>query len=226
MRVLITEDDRHLSEALTQILSEAGYETVPALDGYEGLELASGSSFDVMILDIMLPGLNGFEVLSEIRKQDRHLPILMLTARNQVPDKVKALDGGADDYLTKPFIPEELLARLRALTRRSGENALVVYRFGDIELDADNHELRCGEKKVMPGYKEFELLRYLILNSRMITSKEILLTKVWGADAEVDENSVEAYISFLRKKLAYIGSAVTIRTVRKVGYQLEERSEQ
>lgn len=226
MRVLVVEDDKRLSEALSQILTEAGYETVTALNGYTGLELAVTSVFDAMILDIMLPGLSGFEVLTELRKQDRHLPVIMLTARNQVPDKVRAFDSGADDYLTKPFVPEELLARIRAHTRRNGEGALVTYRFGDIELDEDNHELKCGGRKVVPGYKEFEILKCLILNRNMIVSKEILLSRVWGADTEVDDNSVEAYISFIRKKLAFIGSAVAVRTVRKVGYQLEVKNDQ
>ena len=224
MKILIVEDDIRLSEALTQILTEAGYTSVPARDGYEGMRLATSDVFDAMILDIMLPGLSGFEVLSEIRKQDRHLPILMLTARNQITDKVKALDGGADDYLTKPFIPEELLARIRAMTRRSSEESLVVYRFGDIELDADNRELRCGDKKVVPGYKEFEILKFLIMNSKMIVSKEMLISRVWGPDSEAYDNNVEAYISFIRKKLLYIESKVVINTVRKVGYQLGEKN--
>lgn len=220
MRVLIVEDDKHLSEALTQIFTEADYDSVATSDGYEGLNLATTDVFDAMILDIMLPGLNGFEVLTEIRKQNRNLPIIMLTARNQVLDKVNAFDSGADDYLTKPFIPEELLARIRAMTRRSGEGSLLVYHYGDIELNEDNHELRCGDKKVVPGYKEFELLKYLIINEKMIVSKEMLINRIWGVDSDADDNNVEAYISFIRKKLSHIGSRVVINTIRKVGYQL------
>lgn len=222
MKVLIVEDDIRLADALEQILGEAGYETHAAHDGDTGLFDAMSSDYDVIVLDIMLPGRDGFEIIRSVRTQDRHTPIIMLTARDQVNDKIRALDCGADDYMTKPFVPEELMARLRALTRRSTDEFSNSIVLENTELNLDTHMLCCGDKSIHLGYKEFEILRLLFNNPKIYLSKESIINKVWGNESDAEDNNVEAYISFLRKKLAHIGSELTIASVRKVGYRPEK----
>ena len=178
--------------------------------------------YDVVVLDVMMPGMDGFEVVRQLRREHCAVPVLMLTAKSELIDKVHGLDMGADDYMTKPFAPEELLARVRALSRRQGDVALERMEFGDAALDLNTCDLSCGERSVHLGYKEFEILRILMANPRVLVPKEDLIVKVWGADSEAVDNNVEAYISFLRKKLAFVGAHVTITARRKVGYRLEE----
>ena len=189
--------------------------------GTDGLEYARSGQYDAVVLDVMLPGLDGFGVVRTMRRENIATPVLMLTARDDVRDKVTGLDCGADDYMTKPFQPEELLARLRALTRRRGEVALEQLAWQDLTLDLTNYELRCGERRVRLGFKEFEVLRLLLEHPGMVVPKETLLTRVWGAESDAEDNNAEAYISFLRKKLHFLGSRVGIATLRKVGYRLE-----
>ncbi|MTM67294.1 response regulator, partial [Turicibacter sanguinis] len=172
------------------------------------------------ILDIMLPKLNGFDILKMCRQDKIKTPILFLTAKDEIADKVRGLDLGADDYLTKPFATEELLARIRVLLRRQGEITTDTLRFHDAELNLSTYELSCGVKSVKLGLKEFNILNYLFSNGNQIVTKELLIEKVWGFDADVEYNNVEVYISFLRKKLSFIKSNVIIRTVRGVGYCL------
>ena len=198
----MVEDERRLSDALVQILTEAKYQAEAVYNGDDGLSYALSGLYDVVVLDVMMPGMDGFEVVRQLRREHCAVPVLMLTAKSELIDKVHGLDMGADDYMTKPFAPEELLARVRALSRRQGDVALERMKFGDAALDLNTCALSCGE--------------------RMLVPKEDLIVKVWGADSEAVDNNVEAYISFLRKKLAFVGAHVTITARRKVGYRLEE----
>lgn len=222
MRILIVEDEVHLAEALTQILKKNNYSVDAAHDGEVGLDNALSNIYDVIILDIMLPKVDGITILKEIRKERISTPVILLTARGEITDRVIGLDSGADDYLAKPFATEELLARIRALSRRKGEvlpsNTL---KFGDFELNTATLKLSRDSKEVKLILKESELLELLISRKNSATSKEIIIEKLWGFDAEVEHNNVEVYISFLRKKLTHLSSEVIINTVRGVGYILE-----
>lgn len=222
MQILIVEDDVRLASALASILSDNGYLTDVVYDGESGLDYAQSDLYDVVILDVMLPKRDGFSVVEQMRRRNISTPVLMLTARSTVPDKIEGLDSGADDYMTKPFSPAELLAHLRALTRRQGQVVFERLEMGDLALNLESHDLACGEKSINLSFKEFEILRILMANRGQIVSKEQLIAKVWGVDSTAMDNNVEAYVSFLRKKLKFLGSAVRIETVRKVGYHLVE----
>ncbi len=222
MQVLIVEDEKRLADALAQIMREARYQADVAYDGDDGLYYAGNGTYDVIVLDVMLPGKNGFEIATALRRKGIHVPIIMLTARDDVRDKISGLDSGADDYMTKPFVPEELLARIRALTRRQGEVVFEEASFGDLKLNLSTCDLTCGAKTIHLGFKEFEILRILMANPKILISKDTLIEKVWGADSDAEDNNVEAYISFLRKKLHFLNSRVTVSAVRRVGYHLEE----
>lgn len=221
MRVLIVEDEVRLAEALGQIMEEQRYLADLTYNGPDGLEYALTGQYDVVVLDVMLPGMDGLEVARRLREAKISTPVLMLTARDEVPDKVAGLDCGADDYMTKPFASDELLARIRALSRRQGEVQGQVLTFSDLSLDLGTRTLGCEDRTVRLGFKEFEVLRLLIAYPKMVVPKEEIITKVWGAESDAEDNNVEVYVSFLRKKLLFLGSNVTIRTVRKVGYYLE-----
>ena len=222
MKILVVEDEKRLAEALCQILMEEKYMVDTVADGAEGLHYAAGGSYDAVILDVMLPLMNGFEVVKKLRESKISTPVLMLTAKDEIYDKVHGLDCGADDYMTKPFSPDELLARLRALLRRQGEIILDELAYSDLTLSISTNTLHCGAKSVHLGFKEFEILRILMTYPNMITPKEDLISKVWGAESGAEDNNVEAYISFLRKKFFFLRSKVGVQTIRKVGYRLEE----
>jgi two-component system, OmpR family, response regulator ArlR len=223
MRILVVEDELHLAEALTQILKKNNYTVDTVNDGEAGLDNALSNIYDLIILDIMLPKMDGISILKEIRKEGLGVPVILLTAKGEISDKVAGLDSGADDYLPKPFAAEELLARIRALSRRKGEvfadNNLT---FGDIELNISTLKLTKGSKEVKLILKESQLLELLITRKNSASSKELIIEKLWGFDAEVEHNHVEVYISFLRKKLLFLNSRVIINTVRGVGYILGE----
>ena len=221
MRVLIVEDERRLAEALGQITAEQRYQADVVYDGADGLDYGLTEQYDVIILDVMLPKPDGFEVASRLRHAHVSTPILMLTARDELPDKIAGLDRGADDYMTKPFDIGELLARVRALTRRQGEVIGEQLTAGDLTLELSTRSLRGGEKSVRLGFKEFDVLRQLMVHPRAVVPKEDIIARVWGLDSEAEDNNVEVYISFLRKKLVFLESRVSIGTVRKVGYYLE-----
>ena len=221
MNVLVVEDERNLADAIVKILSDASFNAEAVYDGKSGLTSALSGLYDAVVLDVMLPGMDGNEVVHEMRRQGSSVPVLMLTARTSTADKVEGLDSGADDYMTKPFEAAELLARLRALTRRKGDVIIDELTFADLTLDLTTHELSCGNRSVHLSGKEFEVMRLLMTSNARVVSKQDLLTHVWGADAEASENSVEAYVSFLRKKLAHVGSTVQITTLRMLGYRLE-----
>ena len=221
MNVLVVEDERNLADAIVRILEGASYNAEAVYDGKAGLRSALSNVYDAVVLDVMLPGMDGYEVVHEMRRQGVATPVLLLTARTSTADKVEGLDSGADDYMTKPFEAPELLARLRALTRRRGDVMLDEISFGDIKLDLATHDLSCGEESVHLSGKEFEVMSILMSSTTRVVSKQDLLVRVWGADAEASENSVEAYVSFLRKKLTHVGSSVQITTLRMLGYRLE-----
>ena len=221
MTVLVVEDETGLAEAVGAILRKEKYNVDIANDGKKGLELALSGDYDCIILDIMLPEMNGLDVLSYLRVKEIDTPVLLLTARSETDDKIKGLDCGADDYMTKPFSTGELLARVRAMTRRRNAAPDINPKYGDITLDLKKGELICGSGAVVLGRKEFQMLEMLISNSGQIITKEQFVTKIWGSDDENEYNNVEVYISFLRKKLAMLHSKVQIKTRRGIGYCLE-----
>lgn len=223
MKILLVEDERRLGESLQAILENEGYAVDLVLDGEEGLAYAQSGVYDLLILDIMLPGMSGLDILSAMRAEKDLVPVLMLTARDQRGDKVTGLDRGADDYVTKPFDTEELLARVRALNRRAmGQTETGGVELGNLVFRSDTYEIRCGNRSMSVTQKEGELLEFLLRNRGSILSKEQILEKVWGFDSTAEYNHVEVYISFLRKKIAELEANVHIRTVRGVGYQIEE----
>ncbi|MCH4184960.1 MAG: response regulator transcription factor [Eggerthellaceae bacterium] len=221
MQILIVEDDIHLAEALARILTNAHCHTDVVHDGESGLSYAENGSYDVVVLDVMLPKMDGFQVVSTLRKHKKTVPVLMLTARDAIGDRVGGLDSGADDYMTKPFAPAELLARIRSLSRRKNDIVFDTLTYGNTTLEVSSYELSTSANSIHLGYKEFAVLKILMSNPTCVTSKETLINKVWGVDSTAADNNVEAYISFLRKKLAFIESNVHITTLRKVGYRLE-----
>lgn len=221
MRVLIVEDEVRLAEALGQIMEEQKYAVDIVYDGQDGLDYGRSGQYDVIVLDVMLPKRDGFEVVKMLRDEKIATPVILLTARDEISDKVTGLDCGADDYMTKPFAPEELLARVRALSRRQGDVVLEELEFDDLKLNLSTYTLHRGAKSIHLGFKEFEVLKLLMSNPKMVMPKEEIIIKIWGTDSSAEDNNVEAYISFLRKKFFFLGSRVTIGTVRKVGYKLE-----
>jgi len=224
MRVLIVEDEVRLAEGLAQIMAEQRYQVDSVHNGADGLDYALSGQYEVIVLDVMLPRLDGFEVARRLRAAHVSTPILMLTAKDEILDKVVGLDCGADDYMTKPFAADELLARLRALTRRQGEVITEELSFSDLVLHLSTRCLSVGARSIRLGFKEFEISRILLSNPKSVVPKEDIIIKVWGADSEAEDNNVEVYISFLRKKLTFLESLVTIGTARKVGYYLEDSS--
>lgn len=224
MRILIIEDEVRLAATLADMIADVGDSADIAHDGEAGLDCALTGIYDAIVLDVMLPRLDGFEVLVRLRAQGVHTPVLMLTARSELEDRVRGLNLGADYYLTKPFENAEFLACVRAVARRQGDIVPDELHFGDLTLTPSRRELRCGERTLTLNGKELEVLRLLMRNARQITPKETLLLKVWGYDSTAVDNNVEAYISFLRKKLALLSSRVVISVVRRLGYQLEEKA--
>ncbi len=220
LKILIIEDEHTLADSLKLILQAKGFEAEAVYDGESGEEYALLDIYDLIILDIMLPKKNGYQVAKSIRKKHISVPILMLTAKSDIEDKVQGLDSGADYYLTKPFDSRELLACVNALLRRQGTqiNELV---FGNTHLDIESASLACGENSIRLSAREFEVMRLLMTSREKHISKESLLTKVWGYDSNAVENHVEVYVGFLRKKLTSIGSDIRIEAVRRLGYHLE-----
>lgn len=222
MRVLIVEDEQRLARTLADLMEQHHYSADVCNDGESGLDNALTGIYDVIILDLMLPKLNGLKIAQKVRAEGIHTPILMLTARTELGDRVNGLDSGADYYLTKPFHSEELLACIRAITRRQndvGENYTL--RFGDLSLELSSCLLSCAERSVRLSRKEFEIMTKLISNGDHVVTKETLLLTVWGYESDAEDNNVEVYISFLRKKLKHLKSHVKIKTLRMLGYHLE-----
>ncbi len=223
MRVLVIEDEKRLAATLGDLLEMDGYNADLCYDGESGLDNALTGIYDVILLDMMLPKKDGLTVLRELRQAGNATPVLMLTARSELSDRVAGLDSGADYYLTKPFEPRELLACVRALTRRQPElRTPDSLQFGDLKLDKSTFTLVCGSRSVRLSRKEFDMMELLILNCSQVLTKETLLVKIWGYESDAEDNNVEVYISFLRKKLEHLHSTVRIRTIRMVGYCLEQ----
>ena len=226
MRILIVEDEVRLAQTLADLLKRQGYTADVCHDGVSGLDNAASDIYDLVLLDAMLPGMDGFSLLRELRSGGHTVPVLMLTARSDVTDKVHGLDSGADYYLTKPFEPQELLACIRLLLRRRGndvrqDDSLV---YGDLHLESGTFQLTCQERFVRLSRREYDLIELLMRNGGQIVTKEQLLLKVWGYDSDAEDNNVEVYISFLRRKLTHLHSSVRIKTIRMVGYCLEVES--
>ncbi len=228
MRILLIEDEKPMAQALSEILRTEQYETDTFLDGVEGNEAALSGIYDLIILDVMLPGKNGYAIAKDVRSAGLKTPILMLTARTGTDDKVEGLDSGADDYLTKPFETKELLARIRALIRRgefdmSDEKGDIVS--GKLRLSKDTLMLAntANSTEIRLSEKEYHIMEYLMLNKGKIISKENLALKIWGYENETEYNNVEVYISFTRKKLKFVGSDMEIKAVRGIGYELRQK---
>ena len=221
MQILIAEDERALSNALKKLLEQRGYFVDAVYDGPDAVEYARSVSYSLIILDVMLPGLDGFGVVQALRREGIGTPILMLTARTSTPDKVQGLNSGADDYMTKPFDTEELLARVGALTRRTGDVVVDTVRYADLTLELGSARLLCGNDSVQLSRKEFAVLRTFLFNPTMTIGTDTLIANAWGMDSDATDNNVEVYISFLRKKLKYLGSRVAIRKLQRIGYRLE-----
>ena len=221
MRLLLVEDDKSLGGFVRQGLREAGHEVDWETDGQTGLREALTGRHDLFILDVMLPGMDGLEVLAELRQRDVRTPVLLLTALDAVDDRVRGLDQGADDYLTKPFVFSELLARIRALLRRPPLDVEPVLRVGDLELDIVRHEVRRDEQRIELSRREFSLLEFFMRNAGQLLTRSQLAERVWGFDFFHDSNVVEVYVGYLRRKLDGPGSLTRIRTVRGMGYILD-----
>ena len=221
MQILIVEDEVLLAKSLQEILEDSGHEVSLAYDGQEGLELARSTPFDLLILDLMLPKLNGFQVARTLRKERNGIAILMLTAKSDILDRVEGLDSGADYYLTKPFDKRELLACINALLRRQGKEVNQI-SFGNTALDLDSSELICGENTIRLSSKEFQMMKLLLSEGKNNITKNTFLEKIWGYESDATENNVEVYIGFLRKKLKSLSSDISIVASRGLGYHMEE----
>ncbi len=220
MKILIIEDERLLAKSLCDLLESKGFETEAVYDGKSGREYAELGIYDLLILDVMMPEMDGYEVARRVRAHRCATPILMLTAKSGLEDRIEGLNAGADYYLTKPFDSRELLACVNALLRRQGAQVNEL-KFGNTSLDLESGKLICGEKSVRLSAREFEIMRFLMQARENNVSKEALLTKVWGYDSNAVENHVEVYVGFLRKKLMSIGSDIRIEAIRRLGYHLE-----
>ena len=221
MRILIVEDERQLSDVLAVLLKQNRYDVDTVFNGIDGEDYAKTGIYDAVILDIMLPGKNGIDVLRSLRKQGSSTPVLLLSAKSEIEDKIVGLDNGADDYLAKPFASGELLARLRAITRRGSEYLGDLLEAGNTSLDKNTYQLSAAKGTVALASKEYQIMEMLLANYRQIIPKERFFEKIWGYDSLAEYNSIEVYISFVRKKLAAIGSDLQIKAVRNVGYYIE-----
>lgn len=222
MKILVVEDETQLADALSEILKRHRYAVDTVYNGIDGLDNALTDIYDCIVLDIMLPGMNGIEILRNIRNEKISTPVILLTARSEVEDKINGLDCGADDYLTKPFVTGELLARIRALTRRKGEivdDSKLSYC--GLILNKDSCSMTYNENDVKLSLKEYQIMEMLMTNPKRILPKERIIEKIWGFESDVEYNNIEVYISFLRKKLSAIGTDIKIKTARGIGYSIE-----
>ena len=223
MRVLLVEDEKPLSAAVCKLLRQEHFEVDPVYTGPDGLDAALDDIYDAVILDVMLPGMDGFAILREMRRQGKRTPVLMLTARGAVEDRVQGLESGADYYLPKPFQTSELVACLHAITRRRAETPVMALSWGGIRLNQGDARLECEAtgQSVKLGAKEYQLLECFLRNPGQILGREQLIERVWGYEGDAEYNNLEVYISFVRKKLAFVGANVRIRAARGLGYSME-----
>ena len=220
MKILVIEDEKLLADSIQALLTKKGFDVEAVYDGERGAEYAELGIYDLLILDVMMPKMNGYEVARKIRAERCGTPILMLTAKSDVEDRIMGLNAGADYYLTKPFDSRELLACINALLRRQGSQVDEVV-YGNTSLDLSSGTLVCGTDSVRLSAKEFDIMRFLLQSGEKNLSKEVLLARVWGYDSDAVENNVEVYVGFLRKKLKSIGSNISIEAIRRMGYHLE-----
>ena len=220
MKVLVVEDEKLLADSIQALLQRRGFQVEAVYDGITGAEYALTGIYDLLILDVMMPGLDGYQVARKVRSSRCATPILMLTAKSALEDRIEGLNAGADYYLTKPFDSRELLACINALLRRQGGQVNEL-TYGNTALDLSSSTLVCGEKSVRLSAREFDVMRFLLQSKEQILSKEVVLAKVWGYDSNAVENHVEVYVGFLRKKLKAIGSNIRIEAIRRLGYHLE-----
>lgn len=221
MRLLLAEDEKALSNALVEILKHNNYSVDAVYDGQSAIDYIETGLYDAVILDIMMPEVDGISVLKAIRKQGIATPVLMLTAKSETEDKVHGLDSGADDYLTKPFVMQELLARLRAITRRTGDAADTDLTFGNVTLNRSSYEISVGQRAMKLGHKEFQMLEMLMIRPKNVISTERFMEKIWGYDSDAEISIVWVYLSNLRKKFTLLGANVRIKANRNIGYSLE-----
>ena len=227
MKVLLAEDEKRMNRALCEILRREGYDVTSVDNGEDALFEIEGNTYDLAVLDVMMPGMSGYGVAKQARKSGIRTPILMLTAKSELDDKVTGLDSGADDYLTKPFMTKELLARLRALGRRNVQSNDGSLTYEDLTLDVRNAVLNCDNgKSVRLSEKELHILEYLIANQKKVLTREQIALKIWGYESDAEYNNVEVYMSFVRKKLAFVGSRCEIKALRGIGYELRCRDVQ
>ena len=225
MKVLLAEDEKRMNRALSELMRQEGYEVTSVENGQDALFEIEGGLYDLIVLDVMMPYMNGFEVVKKARAAGIRTPILMLTAKGEVDDKVEGLDSGADDYLTKPFMTKELLARLRALSRRNIQSNDGSLSFEDLTLDVKNAVLKCSSgQSVRLGEKELRILEYLISNQGRVMTREQIALKIWGYESEAEYNNVEVYMTFARKKISFVGSKCEIKAHRGIGYELRYRN--
>ena len=223
MKILLVDDEKQLTDALSVILKKNNYSVDCAYNGEDGLDMSLSGVYDLIVLDIMMPKIDGITILKTLRNNGFNTPILMLTAKSEITDKINGLNFGADDYLTKPFITDELLARIKALLRRKETFTGDILSYLDLSLNRDTLEISKDAKKIALGKKEFQILEMLILNQGRSIDKEKFIEKIWGYDTDAEYNTIEVYVSFLRKKLVAIDSLVEIKSIRGVGYTLGEK---
>ena len=222
MRILLAEDERSLSRAVVALLERSNYSVDAVYNGQDALDYLEGQEYDGAILDVMMPKMDGLTVLSKIREQGNHVPVLLLTAKTQVDDRVLGLDAGADDYLGKPFAMKELLARIRAITRRQSVVSANTLSYGNVTLDRTSYELSVGSERIRLANKDFQMMEMLLTNPGQVISTERFMEKVWGYDSDTEINVVWVYLSHLRKKLALMHADIAIKSIRNLGYSLEK----
>ena len=226
MNILIIEDEYSLADAVAETLKSENFNVCVKTNGEDGEDEALTENYDLILLDVMLPGKNGFDILKYLRQEKIKTPVIMLTAKSEIDDKLNGLEHGADDYITKPFAMRELMARIKAVLKRTNNIEDTNYlEYGDLVLDLKNAKLKCKDNEIQISGKELELLEQLLLNKNQILSKESLIERIWGYESEAEYNSVEVYITFIRRKLKLIGSKVNIKAVRGIGYKLEEKND-
>ena len=226
MNILIIEDEYSLADAVAETLTSENFNVVIKTNGEDGEDEALTDNYDLILLDVMLPNKNGFDILKYLRKENIKTPVIMLTAKSEIDDKLNGLENGADDYITKPFSMRELMARVKAVLKRTNNiEDISNLEFGDLVLDLKNAKLKCKDNELQLSGKELELLEQLLLNKNQILSRESLAEKIWGYDNEAEYNNVEVYITFVRRKLKLIDSKVSIKAVRGIGYKLEEKND-
>ncbi len=226
MKILIIEDEYSLADAVAETLKNEKYNVCIETNGEDGEDEALTENYDLILLDVMLPGKNGFEILRDLRNEKVKTPIIMLTAKSEIDDKLNGLEHGADDYITKPFSMRELLARIKAVLKRTNNiEDTECLKYGDLVLDVKNAKLKCRDNEIQISGKELELLEQLMLYKNQILSRENLVDRIWGYDNEAEYNNVEVYITFIRRKLKLIESKVNIKAVRGIGYKLGEKND-